>query len=75
LLAGLADAAAAAGAAAADILSGAPSTAAPLAQDALKLLAGLLTAAKGWVFGSGPCSQTSLAQAAGWPADNYRGSA
>lgn len=53
-LAGLADAAAAAGAAAADILSAAPSTAAPLAQDALKLLAGLLTAAKGWACNAGP---------------------
>ena len=68
--AGLADAAAAAGAAAADILSAAPSTAAPLAQDALKLLAGLLTAAKGWVCAGSPVrgSQPNRARSRGWPA-------
>lgn len=45
--AGLAAAAGDAGRAAADILSRAPATSDPVAQDALKLLAGLLSAAQG----------------------------
>ncbi len=46
---GLAAAAGDAGRAAADILSKAPTTASPVAQDCLKLLAGLLTVSKGCV--------------------------
>lgn len=47
MLTGLPAAAGEAGKAAADILARAPTTADPVAQDALKLLAGLLSAAKG----------------------------